>query len=562
MKKLFGIVVAILVVVVAAYAGTAYWLGQQVERWYRENLAEASNSPNVKLSITRYERGVFSSQAETRVQIVLPQNQNLDQSDQSDQPDPSFTIRQEIYHGPLPLAGWGVPDVPMVWTGAIERDTLDVDSSAWTRALARWYGNQTPLLAVSRIGFDGNADSHITMPPLKLEQIEDLQSLTFSGLDGRFQIAPHNTAIQGQMTVSSLEAIGKSAESGTDQADKFGKISLHDFSVTVNQRKGAFGLMFGESGAKIAELRGEDQQGTPLFSIENLSITGNASQSTPQQVASEATFAVDKFTVAKESGKGSVRVALRQLDGPTMSQIEQWGKKTTDPLEDPLALNELLTLMKALLPGKPEVLLDTQATLTQGEWRGQLTLNFQDPGVIDLIQNPMSVLGILEKGLADINVSKPLLEAVLTGLIKQQLLTQLKDQGQAVDEQAVQAIAQQQVAQQLQELVAAHFIRLEGDRYLSTAHFEGGKLLVNDQEIPLALPTGDAEGMDGETMPMEPDGGILQEEEVLSDPNGSEEIIEEESVEQPAAESNGDAEKAPQKSSTPQGAAKESTTKP
>lgn len=560
MKKPFGIIVAILIVGVAAYAGTAYWLGQQAERWYQDSLAEIPNNPNIKLSITRYQRGVFSSQAETRVQIILPQNQD---SGSSDQVDPSFTIRQEIYHGPLPLAGWGVPGVPMVWTGAIVRDTLDVNSSAWTRALARWYGNQEPMLSISQIGFDGTANSHITMPPLKLDQLEDLQSLAFSGLDGQFQISPHNTAIQGQMTVSSLEVVGKPAESGTDQADKFGKINLRDFSMTVNQRKGAFDLMFGESGVKIAELRGEDQQAAPLFSIENLSITGNASQSSPQQIASEATFAVDKFTVGKESGKGSMRVALRQLDGPTMGKIEQWGKKTNDPFEDPLALNELLTLMKALLPGKPEVLLDTQATLTQGEWRSQLTLNFQDPGVIDLIQNPMSVLGILEKGLADINVSKPLLEAMLTGLIKQQLLTQLKDQGQAVDESAVQAIAQQQVEQQLQELVAAHFIRLEGDRYLSTARFEGGKLSVNDQEIPLTPPAFDEENMDGEAMPMEPDGGILQEEQLLPDPNGGEEVIEIETMPQESDDSAQEQPSSPeQKPSAPQGASKEGTSKP
>jgi hypothetical protein len=66
-----------------------------------------------------------------------------------------------------------------------------------------------------------------------------------------------------------------------------------------------------------------------------------------------------------------------------------------------------------LLRGKPEFVLDTQATLAQGEWRGKLTLNFQDPGAINPAQDPMSLLGALEKGLADITASKPLVETVL-----------------------------------------------------------------------------------------------------------------------------------------------------
>jgi hypothetical protein len=42
-----------------------------------------------------------------------------------------------------------------------------------------------------------------------------------------------------------------------------------------------------------------------------------------------------------------------------------------------------------------------------------------------------------------------------------------------------------QAAQQLEGVMAAGFLRLEGDQYKSTARFEGGKLLVNGKEIPL-----------------------------------------------------------------------------
>ena len=517
MKKLLGIIVVVLALAVAGFAGAAYWSGQQAERWYQDALAQGANDPNIKLSTARYQRGLFSSQIETRVQFALPEDQD------PNQPDPSFTIRQEVYHGPLPLAGRDVPGVPMQWTGAVVRATLDPDSSAWTRELAQWYGEREPVVAISHVGFDGASVTSITMPPLNLEQVGDLQSLKFSGLQGQFQVAPHNAAIQGSMSAASLEVVGKPTEADADQPAGADQLDLRDLTVTVNQRKGAFDLMFGESSFNIGELRGQNRQAGGPFAISKLSVTGNLSQTTPQQVAAEAVFKADKVTVDQQSGAGSVRLALGNLDGPTVAQLQQWQQKTAGKLDDPQALDDLLELVKTLLRGKLEFVLDTQATLTQGEWQGKLTLNFQDPGAINPAQDPMSLLGALEKGLADIAASKLLVETVLTELAKEDLRAQVKEQGQEAGEQAVQTLAAQQVAQQLQGMTAAGFIRLEGDRYQTTARFEGGKLFVNDQEIPLAPPVDEENPNDLEALPLEPGDGFQEEETPLAPDGGGEE---------------------------------------
>jgi hypothetical protein len=110
--------------------------------------------------------------------------------------------------------------------GAVVRATLDPDSSDWTRELKKLYGDQEPMVGIEQVGFDGASDTSITMPPLNLEQVvDDLQSLKFSGLQGQFQVAPHNAAIQGNMTVASLEAVGKPAGGGEGQsADRPGSI--------------------------------------------------------------------------------------------------------------------------------------------------------------------------------------------------------------------------------------------------------------------------------------------------------------------------------------------------
>lgn len=500
MKKLVGALVIIVVVAAAGLTGAAYWSGRQAERWYQESLAAGAANPNIKFSTTQYHRGLFSSQVVTRVQFVMPEDQS------SDTPDPSFSVRQDIYHGPLPLAGWGVPGIQMHWTGGVVRTTLDSDSSAWTRALAKWYGHQEPLLIVSQIGFDGASDTHITMPPLNLSNVEDLQSLQFSGLQGQFQIAAHNAAVQGNLVVKSLDTVGKSAAAEGQSANGEVQVKLQDMTMTVNQRKGAFDLLFGDSSFKLGELSIREPGIDTPFVLNNLTITGSVSQQSPQQVGGEVVMKADKFMAEGQSGTGSLKLALRNLDGATVTQLEQWQQKAASHADDPQMLDDLLKLVHTLLRGKPEFMLDSQATLNDGEWQGKLSLNFQDFGDVNLLQSPTGLLGALEKGVAELTVSKGLLETALTDALKEELKGQLEEQGQEASDQAVQTMAAQQTAAQLKSVTDMGFIRLDGNRYRSTAKFEGGKLYVNDKEIPLTATVGEQDANGDETT-LE-DGGV------------------------------------------------------
>ena len=472
MKKLVGVVV-ILALAGAGFAGAAYWSGIQAERWHQDALAEGSKNPNFKFVSVRYERGLFSSHSVTRFQ--------LPEGHESKEADPSFSIRQDIYHGPLPLAGWNVPGVPMHWGGAVVRATLDPDSGAWPRELAKLYGGQEPVVVIAQVGFDGASDTLITMPPLTLSNVSDLQSLNFSGLQGQFQIAPRGAVVRGKMTVANLDMTGKPTTSEGQPASGGDQVKFSNLSLDANQRKGAFDLMFGESSFRIGELRVQDQIADVPVVITNLIMTGALSPQGAQQVAGEIVIKADQIAADKRSGSGSLRLALRNLDGATVLQLQQWQQKLAGKTDDPQAMEQLLKLMKALLLGKPEFTLDIQAKLSEGLWQSKLVLNFQDFDMNQAMQNPMGWLAALEKGSADATVSKALLETELNKM----------SEGQA--------------AQQIEGMTAAGFIRLEGDQYKSTAQFEGGKLLVNGKEIPLAAAAPNA-GL--EEAPLEPDGGV------------------------------------------------------
>ena len=120
------------------------------------------------------------------------------------------------------------------------------------------------------------------------------------------------------------------------------------------------------------------------------------------------------------------------------------------------------------------------------------------------LQDPTGLLAALEKGLAEMVASRALVETVLTDTISEELLDQAEGQDQPVTEEAAQSMAAVQANQQLQELTTSGFIRLEGDHYKTTARFEGGKLFVNGQEIPLMPPMGLDGDMPENDLPGEP----------------------------------------------------------
>lgn len=480
MKKWLGGMIVIVTLAAAGFSGAAYWSGIQAERWYQDTLqAGAASSPNIRFTTLRYERGWFSSHAVTRIEI------NSREDDALQAADPSFSIRQDIYHGPWPIAGRGTPGVPMAWGGAVVRATLDPDSSPWTRELAKWYGAQEPLVALSRVGFDGASDTQITMPPLNLNDVEDLQSLSFAGLQGQFHAGPRGETLRGAMSVSSLEFVGQ-PESNADRPAGGGQIKLSGLSLNANQRKGVFDLWFGESSFSIAELKVRDPANDTTWVAAGLTLTGTAEPQDGQQVAGEVVIQVGNLSMNQQSGTGSLRLALRNLDGPTIMQLQHWQQRSASQPDEPQVLNELLALLKTLLRGKPELALDTQGSLTQGEWMAGLTLNFQDFEMDSLLQDPTGALGALEKGLAEAAISQSLVETLLADQLEAELRTQAGEEEEPGDARTLRSMAEQQATEQLQGLLAAGFIRLEGGQYRSVARFAGGKLFVNDQEIPLA----------------------------------------------------------------------------
>lgn len=452
LNRLTGVAVVSLVLA-AGFVGAAYWSGQQTEQWYKNAIVEASKYSELEITPVRYERGLFSSEAVTRYRWMASPETTADAANLT------FATREQIYHGPLPLAGWGVSGVPMGLAAAVVRQTLDPESNPWLRQLTALYGGQDPLVMTTQVGFDGASSTQVSMRPLTANNVGEWQSLKFSGLEGQAQFGAHGTSMRGDFSVPALEAVIKAAATAESLVESDVQLSLRDMKASVNQRKGAFDLMFGDTRFTIGELRLQEAASQTPILLTNLGVDATMAPhpQNSQQVNIDTAFKAEKLMVESWNGAGSLRLAFHNLDGTALSQMQQWQQKMIAQPEDPQAINELVKVAKTLLNGKPEMVLDTEAKVTQGDWRGKLVLNFQNYGESDAVPDLSTLLKVLEKGSADLVVSRNLANALVAQAGEQQLF----------------------------EMLAAGFLRLEGDHYKATARFENGKLFVNDREIPL-----------------------------------------------------------------------------
>lgn len=141
-------------------AGTAYWIGLQIEQ-------QAAHIEAVE----HFERGWFFSDMSSR--LVLP-----------DRALPEISLQHQIYHGPLPF---------------ISAHTALRKSSPWCRRSALLCTGEHRLL-VSKIGLTGNSYHNFDIPLLQLDLVSGL--LAISGLKGELQIPLLNETPQGLLQTS------------------------------------------------------------------------------------------------------------------------------------------------------------------------------------------------------------------------------------------------------------------------------------------------------------------------------------------------------------------------
>ena len=193
MNKKAGIgIAAAVAVVVAGALGTSYYMGGKLQQRFTEGLAKGSDY-GVKVQITSYERGAFSSTAKTVWTL------------ENDDEPTQFTAEHKISHGPLPLGHaaeihtrFNLPD--------------DVEP-----ALKAALDGRSPLEVATKVGW-GRSSSNVMTSPAVTTKVND-SDMNWGGMKIAWDMPANLKGAKGTGHFAGLEFKDTEGSATMDKAE-------------------------------------------------------------------------------------------------------------------------------------------------------------------------------------------------------------------------------------------------------------------------------------------------------------------------------------------------------
>lgn len=465
MKRIVISVIVVLAVLLLGVGGLAYWSGQRAEQQYRAELEKLqAENPSLQLAPASYQRGWWTAEATTRLEV------------RSEEPEPvTFSLKHEIHHGPLPLTWWLRRGFTAEPVQVMVRTTLGREAGTpLADGIAKFFGNREPLEIVSRVGLDGAGTHTISMPPIDVTDAAPLQTLTFAGLQGQFEVTPEGKAVRGELGAPALRLKG---QDGTH-------VRLVNLRLTVDQQSSQFGFMIGDSALSVAEFQVDNPENPqqPIL-LSGITFSTTASER-GEQVGAGLQLAVTKLEAAGELfSDGLFSLSLADLDGRLLAQLRQLSQRQSATGGEAVA-EEGLKLVQQLLQRRPQLKLTTQVQATSGGLQATADLTFQDPGEVDW-ENPQALLQLLAKAGAELTVGRAFLESLFGKTLEDQVRAAAEERSQELSDAQVREQGRTLAQEQLAPLVQARYLLVEGDNYKAQVRLHNGQLLLNDVPIPL-----------------------------------------------------------------------------
>lgn len=456
MKK----ILAVLIILAGAYAGTAYVLGGQVREQYFSVLEEYQRYGMVSLSNHAYERGVFSSTAQTLVEVRVPGE--LADSDEVSR----FVVRHVIGHGPLPgtqgdfVRHPGLARVQSTiepWVVGGSPDSLFSQYPELARA--------TSDLALD---FDGRVRGDVIVPAM--DRSIDGEHIVWQGLTLNVQIDPASDTLRGDLVMPGL-------------AVRTGEGVITFDAVTSNfDLREAMPLVYaGHIDAAVAAMDITPAEGEAIR-VSALRLTSDTSCDNALYQYAQ-TVGVESVSVGESTyGPAFCELTGKNIDANALSQFQSslqelyrsMADKDSDQFYD--RVGELYgSLFAKVLAGTPEIHMPRLRVVTpMGEMTGAFSVKLTAP-VEGAALNPLLLLKHLEAG-AQVAVH----EELLKGLLR----LSLAEDGTLASEE-LEILVQLRYNEQIEPLLAQNLLVRDGDVIRAQAVFASGNLAVNGQAVPL-----------------------------------------------------------------------------
>lgn len=463
MKK----VLVILVVVLALVFGAApRWVGGRAQDRY-EQIIDRLRSEGVEVTTAKYDRGWFGSHATTDLVIPIPQTTR--EAPQLPK-ELRFTLVSTLRHGPITsLGGIGLAqiDTQVQLNG---EQIFPADYPASLRTL---------------VALDGATRTLLDLPAVKLPATESRPNIDFRGLSGVVNV----DATFGHVD-SRWESPG-----ALITGNKIEKVEIGTLTADTKADRGAAGLMLGNAKVALTQVTAKGVASDTTLAMTNLFVEANTGAE-GELVTGSVRYHVGSLSFDDQQYKDAdLRVSAANLSAPVLVQIQKaldeiQAQHIPPEMQGTAIMSTLVTQLPLLLERDPILAIENlQVDTPQGHVEGRLKVQAIGLRMEDL----QGSMGFLHKLQADAHVKLPetLVRLLVAQRTKQQINRQLamrRKQGEEVQPpsaEQLQQLVDNATEQQIAGLLQQRLIVREDQSLVSNAHFEKGKLTVNDQEIPL-----------------------------------------------------------------------------
>jgi len=481
MKKLVILVVFVLFCV-AGWAGATYFVSAKVEGQYHSFIEKYAHLGPLTISSQDYQRGFFSSTAETLLEMSFP----VPATEEGVEPEietVQLVFEHTIYNGPI-LIGSAKGGLAL----ALIDTRLDIpaDVEGEFETLLQEIPELDASFAHIVVGFDGNAATRIEIPPF--EKQKDDGTVVWGGFVMTADYAPGPGTLVGRLD---LEDVDIRFDNGSMRwHGVHGEFDLVEVlpMLFVGKNQSVFGGM---------DMQFDTKAGTEgkLMEVKEFKVVADSNYDGRLVHVAETIVFEGVIVDGETYGPMELDVELKNLDAQALSDFQgrmlnAYGQfNQLDPQEMVGALIPLYSELAAeLMAESPEFNINKFYINTpMGEARANLQVKYDNPDpetAIDLSMLPQYIPFF--DAVADLNVDQGLVKAFLSNNVKKQVKMAASANGNQseMNELQIEALVNQQIESQIEMFAAQGFIVREGEKIKSHLTFSGGELQVNDKLIP------------------------------------------------------------------------------
>jgi len=476
MKKILGIVVLLILVVLGGYFTT----GLVTERTLKKNLIALNQSNGLSAELAEYKRGLFTSKASLTWQMQVPEKVSKDADGKSIVVPPrhyTFDMPLVVYHGPVMLQ-------KRKWRFGLGAATGELSlPEAYMSEFSERFTEQStePKLFISFfVTYFNKTKVEADIPSFMLYTKEHPTKIEWQGLDSQLRFSPRSNTLQGKLLLKGLKVMG----------EKF-SILLEKFATTYDVHKEKNGMYLGKATLALPMLDVK-QDGKTIIELKKLSVK-SSSDVDDAMFSSDFQGAFDSLEFAgSHYGHAEVKMSLKNIDAEVLAdlnrrvaQIQQLAP--TSPQTPQLVISLIPDFPRLIEKGAVFELSTLKAELPDGALDGAMKLTFPKEANI----SPLKIFPKLE-GEAYFRLPKQTLQSLMARAIQRQLMrekqlemakqdennvTVVRPQSQAGINQKVVDEAKQKVA----DLIQVGVFQAKGNELVLELKLSSGNLLVNGQ---------------------------------------------------------------------------------